>query len=134
MPATFTVFRAVLDVIDEWDAQPKLRPTEDDSRQQQARRGQKGRETQLALAARCEAQVMAFVADGVSNSAEIARQLGIHRSTVSRTRDKADAARPDQLQHTTPTVHSGAQTPPARSRATVSPPSSRCCPRWAGTP
>ena len=82
--------RVVRDVIREWSDQPDLRPSAEGLRQEQARRGEKGRETQQSLAAGREALVMALVAAGVSNNAEIGRRLGIDRSTVSRLRRKAD--------------------------------------------
>ena len=89
---TDTVLTAVRDVMAEWDAEPSLRPCEADFLQEQARRGEKGRETQQALAEERAAQVMGLVASGVTNNAEIGRRLGINRSTVGRIRTKADAA------------------------------------------
>ena len=89
---TGTVLTAVRDVMAEWDAEPSLRPCEADFRQEQARRGEKGRETQQALAEERAAQVMSLVASGITNGAEMARRLGINRSTVGRIRTKADAA------------------------------------------
>ena len=106
---TDTVLTAVRDVIAEWTGQPALRPTEADFHQEQARRGVKGRETQEKNAARRGAQVLALVADGVCNNAEIGRRLGVDRSTVSRIRRKADATSLSALQET-------------RDASTVSPP------------
>ena len=87
-------------VIAEWTREPTLRPTEADFRQEQARRGVKGRETQQKLAGRRGIQVLALVADGVCNNANIGRLLGIDRSTVSRIRHKADATSVAGLQET----------------------------------
>ena len=78
-------------VIAEWTCQPELRPGAEGFLQEQARRGEKGRETQQSLAAGRAALVMVLVAEGVSNNAEIGRRLGMDRSTVSRLRGKADA-------------------------------------------
>ena len=105
---TDTVLSAVRDVIAEWTGQPALRPTEADFRQEQARRGVKGRETQQKLAGRRGIQVLALVAEGVCNNAEIGRLLGIDRSTVWRIRRKADATSVAGLQETgdAPTVSS----------------------------
>ena len=89
---TDDVLTAVRDVIAEWTGQPALRPTEADFHQEQARRGVKGRESQEKNAARRGAEVLALVADGVCNNAEIGRRLGVDRSTVSRIRRKADAS------------------------------------------
>ena len=89
---------AVRDVIAEWTGEPELRPTYEDFCQEQARRGEKGRETQRALAIQREAEVLALVASGISNNAEIGRQLGINRSTVGRIRGKAPVALPEALQ------------------------------------
>ena len=91
---------AVHGVIDEWTCEPTLRPTDDDFRQEQSRRGEKGRELQQKIAGRRGIQVLALVAEGVCNNAEIGRRLGIDRSTVSRIRRKADAASPAALQDT----------------------------------
>ena len=88
---TYTVLSAVRGVIAEWTREPTLRPTDDDFRQEQSRRGEKGRETQQKLAGRREAQVLVLVADGVCNNAKIGRRLGMDRSTVSRIRRKAGA-------------------------------------------
>ena len=60
---TDTVLSAVRGVIDKWTREPTLRPTEADFRQEQARRGVKGRETQQKLAGRRGIQVLALVAD-----------------------------------------------------------------------
>ena len=97
---TDTVLSAVRGVIAEWTREPALRPTEDDFRQEQSRRGEKGRELQQKLAGRRGIQVLALVAEGVCNNAEIGRRLGIDRSTVSRIRRKADAMSVAALQDT----------------------------------
>ena len=103
---TDTVLTAVRDVIAEWTGQPALRPTYDDFCEEQARRGERGRETQQSLATLREEQVLALVADGISNNAEIGRRLGIDRSTVSRIRRDADLSACVALQETadTPTI------------------------------
>lgn len=95
---TDTVLTAVQDVIAEWTSEPELRPTYDDFCQEQARRGEKGRETQQALATERRAQVLALVASGISNNAEIGRLLRMNRSTVGRIRHKAEAEPPAALQ------------------------------------
>ena len=97
---TDTVLTAVRDVIAEWTGQPALRPTYDDFCEEQARRGERGRETQQSLAMLREEQVLALVADGISNNAEIGRRLGIDRSTVSRIRRDADLSACVVLQET----------------------------------
>ena len=97
---TDTVLTAVRDVIAEWTGQPALRPTYDDFCEEQARRGERGRETQQSLATLREEQVLALVADGISNNAEIGRRLGIDRSTVSRIRRDADLSACVALQET----------------------------------
>ena len=97
---TDTVLSAVRGVIDKWTREPTLRPTEADFRQEQARRGVKGRETQQKLAGRRGVQVLALVAEGVCNNANIGRLLGIDRSTVWRIRRKADATSVAGLQDT----------------------------------
>ena len=89
---TDTVLMAVRDIIAEWTGEPELRPSYDDFCQEQARRGEKGRETQQMLAIERRAQVLALVASGISNNTEIGRQLGMDRSTVGRIRGKADVA------------------------------------------
>ena len=97
---TDTVLTAVRDVIAEWTRDPALRPTYDDFCEEQARRGERGRETQQSLATLREEQVLALVADGISNNAEIGRRLGIDRSTVSRIRRDADLSACVTLQET----------------------------------
>ena len=97
---TDVVLGAVRDVIAEWTGKPKSRPTYDDFCEEQARRGEKGRETQQSLATLREEQVLALVADGISNNAEIGRRLGIDRSTVSRIRRDADLSACVALQET----------------------------------
>ena len=97
---TDTVLTAVRDVIAEWTGQPALRPTYYDFCEEQARRGERGRETQQSLATLREEQVLALVADGISNNAEIGRRLGIDRSTVSRIRRDADLSACVALQET----------------------------------
>ena len=106
---TGTVLCAVCDVIAEWTGQSALRPTEADFRQEQARRGVKGRESQEKNAARRGAQVLTLVADGVCNNAEIGRRLGVDRATVSRIRRKAYATSLSALQET---VDAPAVSPP----------------------
>ena len=88
---TDTVLSAVRDVIAEWTEQPELRPTYEDFCQEQARRGEKGRETQQALAVPRNVKVLALVQAGVSD-AEIARRVGLHRSQVGRIRKSGDTA------------------------------------------
>ena len=90
---TDTVLSAVRDVIAEWTNQPELRPTYDAFCQEQARRGDKGRETQQTLAVPRNAEILALVAEGVPN-AEIARRVGLHRSQVGRIRKAAATAFP----------------------------------------
>ena len=97
---TEVVLGAVRDVIAEWTGEPESRPTYDDFCEEQARRGVKGRETQQSLAMLREEQVLALVADGISNNAEIGRRLGIDRSTVSRIRRDADLSPCVALQET----------------------------------
>ena len=87
---TDTVLMAVRDVIAEWTGEPELRPSYDDFCFEQARRGDLGRQTQQAQSSLREAQVFELVASGISNNAEIARRLGVHRSTVGRIRGKAN--------------------------------------------
>ena len=69
---TDVVLSAVRDVIAEWTNQPELRPTYDDFCQEQARRGDKGRETQQTLTVPRNAEILALMAEGVPD-AEIAR-------------------------------------------------------------
>ena len=95
---TDTVLMVVLDVIAEWTGEPELRPSYEDFCQEQARRGEKGRETQQALAIERSTQVLALVAGGISNNAEIGRLLRMNRSTVGRIRRKADEPPPVALQ------------------------------------
>ena len=90
---TDTVLSAVRDVIAEWTNQPELRPTYDAFCQEQARRGDKGRETQQTLAVPRNAEILALVAEGVPD-AEIARRVGLHRSQVGRIRNVAATASP----------------------------------------
>ena len=97
---TDVVLGAVRDVIAEWTDEPESRPTYDDFCEEQARRGERGRETQQSLATLREEQVLALVADGISNNAEIGRRLGIDRSTVSRIRRDADLSACIALQET----------------------------------
>ena len=97
---TDVVLGAVRDVIAEWTGEPESRPTYDDFCEEQARRGERGRETQQSLATLREEQVLALVADGISNNAEIGRRLGIDRSTVSRIRRDADLSACITLQET----------------------------------
>ena len=88
---TDTVMSAVRDVIAEWTEQPELRPTYEDFCQEQARRGEKGRETQQALTVPRNARILALVQAGVSD-AEIARRVRLHRSQVGRIRRAAEKA------------------------------------------
>ena len=97
---TDVVLGAVRDVIAEWTGEPESRPTYDDFCEEQARRGERGRETQQSLATLREEQVLALVADGISNNAEIGRRLGIDRSTVSRIRRDVDLSACVALQET----------------------------------
>ena len=90
---TDVVLSAVRDVIAEWTNQPELRPTYDDFCQEQARRGDKGRETQQTLAVPRNAEILALVAEGVPD-AEIALRVGLHRSQVGRIRKAAATAFP----------------------------------------
>ena len=90
---TDTVLSAVRDIIAEWTNQPELRPTYDDFCQEQARRGDKGRETQQTLAVPRNAEILVLVAEGVPD-AEIARRVGLHRSQVGRIRKAAAIAFP----------------------------------------
>ena len=85
-----TAVGAVRDVITEWDHKPDLRPAASGFREEQARRGDKGREKQQKLAAKRKEQILALVEEGVSNNAEIGRRLRLGRSSVSRIRLKAD--------------------------------------------
>ena len=88
---TDTVLIAVRDVITEWTEEPELRPTYEDFCQEQARRGEKGRETQQALAMPRNAEILTLVAEGFPD-AEIARRVGLHRSQVGRIRKAAVTA------------------------------------------
>ena len=90
---TDVVLSAVRDVIAEWTNQPELRPTYDDFCQEQARRGDKGRETQQTLTVPRNAEILALMAEGVPD-AEIARRVGLHRSQVGRIRNAAATAFP----------------------------------------
>ena len=90
---TDSVLSAVRDVIAEWTNQPELRPTYDAFCQEQARRGDKGRETQQTLTVPRNAEILALVAKGVPD-AEIARRVGLHRSQVGRIRKAAATAFP----------------------------------------
>ena len=85
---TDIVLSAVRDVIAEWTEQPELRPTYEDFCREQARRGEKGRETQQALAMLRNAEILALASEGVSD-AEVARRVGLHRSQVGRIRRAA---------------------------------------------
>ena len=87
---TDTALTAVQDVIDDWTAAPGLRPSESDFRAEQAARGERGRQAQADGSADRNQLILQLAADGVSN-AEIARRVGVDRSTVGRIRRKADA-------------------------------------------
>ena len=86
---TDTVVRAVRSVLEEMDADAELRPSHGGFCAEQARRGDLGRQTQQDQASLRKAQVFELVASGVTSNAEIARRLGVHRSTVGRTRGNA---------------------------------------------
>ena len=79
-----TVVEFVGETILEWDRVPGLRPTEREFREEQARRGSIGRETQRDLADEREAKMLELVAEGLTNKTEIARRVGVNRSTVHR--------------------------------------------------
>ena len=79
---------AVRDVVAEWTSDPKMRPTYDDFCQEQARRGEKGREIQQVLAMPRNAETLVLVVEGFPD-AEIARRVGLHRSQVGRIRKAA---------------------------------------------
>ena len=85
---TDTVLTAVRSVLDEMDADAELRPSQDGFCAEQARRGALGRETQSVEARAREREVMALVASGVTNNAEIARQLDVSGSTPGRIRKR----------------------------------------------
>ena len=106
---TDTVLSAVRDVIAAWTEQPALRPTYEDFCQEQARRGEKGRETQQALVMPRNAEILVLVAEGVPD-AEIARRVGLNRSQVGRIR-KAAATRSSALQEVP--VFPATEVPPA---------------------
>ena len=74
---TNTVLHVVTDLLERWDGKPGLRPSLAGFRDEQAKRGEKGRETQQVLAEQRAAQVQALVVSGVSNDAEIGRRLGM---------------------------------------------------------
>ena len=99
---TNTVLHVVTDLLERWDGKPGLRPSLAGFRDEQAKRGEKGRETQQVLAEQRAAQVQALVASGISNDAEIGRRLGMDRSTVGRIRRKVDEAPPAVLQEPVP--------------------------------
>ena len=94
---TDTVLTAVQSVISLWSRQPELRPTEDDFAQEQARRGEHGRESREANTAGRDVRMRALAAEGVPN-AEIARRLDVNRSTVGLILGKANATPPAALQ------------------------------------
>ena len=79
-----TVVEFVEDTIREWDRVSELRPTECEFRAEQARRGGIGRETQRERADEREAKMLELVAEGLTNKMEIARRVGVNRSTVYR--------------------------------------------------
>ena len=89
---TDTVLKAVQSVFVEWQAKPELRPSAEGFNQEQARRGEVGRVKQRKAAAGREAQVVASLAEGECNNAEIGRRLGIDRSTVARIRHRLKAS------------------------------------------
>ena len=92
---TDTVLVAVRVVLAEWTSEPELRPTYEDFCQEQARRGEKGRETQQAQVAARNAGILALAAEGVSD-ADIASRVGLNRSQVWRIRKAAAAAVEEQ--------------------------------------
>ena len=93
---TDTVLTAVQSVIALWTRQPELQPTEDDFAQEQARRGEHGRESRQANTADRNVRIRALAAEGATD-ADIARRLDVHRSTVGRIRAKANATPPEVL-------------------------------------
>ena len=109
---TDTVLSAVRDVIAEWTEQPELRPTYEDFCQEQARRGEKGRETQQALVMPRNAEILVLVAAGVSD-AEIARGVGLNRSQVGRIRKTAATLSPALQEMMEPPAFPVPEVPPA---------------------
>ena len=89
---TDTVLKAVRAVLEEMDADPALRPSEAGFRAEQMRRGEVGRQSQQVKAEKRKAAVMELVASGVTKDPEIAKRLGIARSTVGRIRKRVAAA------------------------------------------
>ena len=85
---TDTVLKAVRSVLEEMDADAALRPSLAGFCAEQARRGELGRQTQSVEARAQEMAVMALVASGVTNNAEIARRLEISGSTPGRIRKR----------------------------------------------
>ena len=85
---TDTVLKAVRRVLEEMDADAALRPSQGGFCAEQARRGELGRQTQSVEARAREMEVMALVASGVTNNAEIARRLKISGSTPGRIRKR----------------------------------------------
>ena len=85
---TDTVLKAVRRVLEEMDADAALRPSQGGFCAEQARRGELGRQAQSVEARAREMEVMALVASGVTNNAEIARRLKISASTPGRIRKR----------------------------------------------
>ena len=85
---TDTVLKAVRSVLEEMDVDAALRPSQGGFCAEQARRGELGRDAQSIEARAREMQVMALVASGVTNNAEIARRLKISASTPGRIRKR----------------------------------------------
>ena len=88
---TDTVLKAVRAVLEEMDADPALRPSEAGFRAEQMRRGEVGRQSQQVKAEKRKAAVMELVASGITKDPEIAKRLGIARSTVGRIRKRVAA-------------------------------------------
>ena len=101
---TDTVFKAVRSVIWAWEVQPELRPSEQAFRLEQARRGELGRLKRRVASIARDTRVVALVAEGVSNNAEIGRRIGLSRSTVLRIRRRLSAA-PAALQNVDDVSH-----------------------------
>ena len=108
---TDTVLMAVQSVIALWTQQPELRPTDDGFAQEQARRGEQGRESRQANTADRNVRIRALSAEGATD-AEIARKVHIDRSTVGRILAKANATPPEAL-NAPPPAFPAPELPPA---------------------